>query len=88
MRQVSRRCGVQLSDDNEDELSAMVLCGEDGKPLAFSSLADARDMLGALLDADGTFEVHADGCDGERGIDCDCGVEVHRLSELSPKVQA
>lgn len=72
--------------DDDDEI--VMICDEDGTPIEFETFEDAVRLLRAHLAPGSHMEMHAAGCDGTRGVDCDCGVEVVTESEANPRVRA
>jgi hypothetical protein len=77
-----------MATDDEDEITSKQITDDNGKPVAFASIHEAAAALRQYLDADGVIELHAEGCDGERGSECPCGVEILTAAELYPKVSA
>lgn len=76
------------TDDEDDEIVSMQFCDEDGNPIAFESVEEAIRLLRKHVEPGGRFELHAAGCSGELGPDCDCGVEVFTEAECNPKASA
>lgn len=74
-----------MATDEDDEI---IICDEDGNPIEFEDIHDAIRLLRDHLMPGSHMELHAAGCDGSRGVDCECGVKVYTEAECNPKVQA
>lgn len=77
-----------MATDDDDEITSLQFCDEEGNPVGFASVHEAAAALREYLEDGGVMELHAEGCDGEKGPACDCGVEVITAAELYPKVSA